>query len=97
MMITKFRRLIVSRQRTKGGYGWARRFRDAAARREWTRLTAAERRRLFIDEALATRAESERTGIAYSLKEVRRYLTARLAGKRVRRPRPLHFPVVARN
>lgn len=48
----------------------------------------AELRRRFVGEALAADREFERTGKAYALEDVAKYLRARAAGKPARRPRP---------
>ena len=50
-----------------------------------TRL--AEQRKQFVAEALAARDEFQRTGKAYAFEDVRKYFTARAAGKPARRPR----------
>lgn len=47
----------------------------------------AEKRKSFIADALAARREFDRTGMGYSLEDVRKYFAARLAGKPARRPR----------
>jgi predicted DNA-binding protein len=47
----------------------------------------SERRREFIEQALAADAEMERTGMGYPLEEVHAYFRARAAGKKARRPR----------
>jgi predicted transcriptional regulator len=50
-----------------------------------TRL--AEQRKSFVADALKARDEAMRTGKAYSFEDVKRYYTARLAGKPAKRPR----------
>ena len=50
-----------------------------------TRL--AEQRKSFVADALKARHEAMRTGKAYSFEDVKRYYTARLAGKLAKRPR----------
>lgn len=47
----------------------------------------AEQRKQFVNDALAADREFTRTGKAYALEDVRKYLLARLAGKPSRRPR----------
>lgn len=47
----------------------------------------AELRRKFIEDGLAADAEMERTGRGYAWEDVKPYFEAKLAGKRVRRPR----------
>jgi len=49
--------------------------------------TMAENRAQFVASAVAARKDFERTGKAYDLEDVRRYILARAAGRRVRRPR----------
>lgn len=48
---------------------------------------AAERRAKFVGEALAARDEMLATGKGYDADEVHAYLTARVAGKKVARPK----------
>jgi predicted transcriptional regulator len=55
-----------------------------------TRL--AEQRKQFVDAALAADREFARTRKGYALEDVAKYLLARAAGKRVRRPRPKRWP-----
>jgi predicted transcriptional regulator len=47
----------------------------------------AEKRREFVAAALAARRNFSRTGKAYALEDVRKYLAARIAGKPARKPR----------
>ena len=47
----------------------------------------AEKRREFVAAALAARRNFMRTGKAYALEDVRKYLAARIAGKPARKPR----------
>jgi predicted transcriptional regulator len=47
----------------------------------------AEKRRQFVASALHARRRFMRTGKAYALEDVNRYLAARIAGKPVRKPR----------
>ena len=55
-----------------------------------------EKRREFIQSALDSRAEFKRTGIAYDLKDVKRYFLALAAGKKPKRPKPIRIPKKAR-
>ena len=48
----------------------------------------AEQYDAFLDDARKAEAEVERTGLHYAAKDVFRYMTARAAGKRPRRPKP---------
>ena len=52
---------------------------------EKTRL--AEQRKSFVVDALKAREHAMRTGKAYSFEDVKRYYSARLAGKPAKRPR----------
>jgi len=56
-----------------------------AIERETARAELYER---FINEALEAEREMERSGLYYAAEDVLEYMTARAAGKRVRRPRP---------
>jgi hypothetical protein len=47
----------------------------------------AEKRREFVASALAARRRFLRTGKAYALEDIRKYLAARIAGKPARKPR----------
>jgi hypothetical protein len=49
--------------------------------------SAAEKRKQFVADALAAREDFMRTRKAYAFEDVRKYFEARLAGKRVRKPR----------
>jgi predicted transcriptional regulator len=55
-----------------------------------TRL--AEQRRQFVDAALAADREFARSRKGYALEDVAKYLLARAAGKRTRRPRLKRWP-----
>ena len=57
---------------------------DAIARE----TTRAEQYDAFLDDALKAEAEVDRTGLHYAADDVFRYMTARAAGKRARRPKP---------
>ena len=50
-----------------------------------TRL--AEQRKQFVADALKASEEFRRTGMGYTLEDVRKYYVARAAGKPARRPR----------
>jgi predicted transcriptional regulator len=50
-----------------------------------TRL--AEQRKSFVADALRAREHAMRTGKAYAFEDIKRYYTARLAGKPAKRPR----------
>jgi predicted transcriptional regulator len=56
-----------------------------AIARETTRAELYEQ---FLDDARDAEREVERTGRHFDADDVFRYMTARAAGKRVRRPRP---------
>lgn len=47
----------------------------------------AEKRKAFVASALAARRNFMRTGKAYAFEDVRKYFTARIAGKPARKPR----------
>jgi predicted transcriptional regulator len=49
--------------------------------------TLAEKRKAFVDAALAARRNFIRTGKAYAFEDVRKYFAARIAGKPARKPR----------
>jgi predicted transcriptional regulator len=51
-----------------------------------------EKRQEFIDSARASAAHFKRTGIAYALEDVERYILKRAAGKKVARPKPIKIP-----
>ncbi len=51
----------------------------------------AERRKIFVAEALAAEKEVERSGKVYPAGEVHRYLRARVAGRKTKRPRPAQW------
>ena len=50
---------------------------------------ATDRRREFVQSALAAEQDVEEYGIVYSADEVHRYVEARALGKRARKPRPM--------
>jgi secreted PhoX family phosphatase len=49
----------------------------------------ADKRRRFVDEALASAAEHGRTGVAYAADDVRKYFIAKVSRKKPRRPKPV--------
>jgi predicted transcriptional regulator len=51
----------------------------------------SERRRIFVADALAAEREVERSGTVYPAGEVHRYLRARVAGRRAKRPKPARW------
>jgi len=51
----------------------------------------AERRKIFVADALAAEKEVERAGRAYPAGEVHRYLRARAAGRKMKRPKPAQW------
>lgn len=50
---------------------------------------SAERRREFVQAALVAEQDVAEYGIVYSADEVHRYLEAKIAGKKPRKPRPM--------
>jgi predicted transcriptional regulator len=54
-----------------------------------TQATLAERRKAFVADARAAEKEVEKHGLVYRAEDVHRYVLARLAGKKARRPRPI--------
>jgi predicted transcriptional regulator len=54
-----------------------------------TQATLAERRRAFVADARAAEKEVEKQGLVYRAEDVHRYVLARVAGKKARRPRPI--------
>lgn len=54
-----------------------------------TQANLAEKRRRFVDDALASVAEHKRTGVAYAAEDVREYFAAKVAGKKPARPKPV--------
>jgi hypothetical protein len=54
-----------------------------------TQAKQAGKRREFCAEARQSRAEYEQTGVSYTANDVHRYILARAAGKKPRRPRPV--------
>ena len=51
----------------------------------------AERRKAFVAEALAAEKEAGRAGRAYRAEDVHRYLRARVAGRKAKRPKPVRW------
>jgi hypothetical protein len=52
------------------------------------KLPERVKRNSFVADALAAEKEVERTGRAYPADEVHRYLRARAAGRKAKRPKP---------
>ena len=50
-------------------------------------VSLAERRKAFVDSAVAAREQAERSGKGYFLEDIQKECVARLAGKPVRRAR----------
>jgi len=51
----------------------------------------AEKRKTFVADALAAEKEVERTGRVYRAEDVRRYLRARVSGRKAKRPKPARW------
>jgi predicted transcriptional regulator len=51
----------------------------------------AEKRRDFIAAAVAAEKEVKKTGLVYRAEDVHRYIRARFAGKKTRRPKPVKW------
>jgi predicted transcriptional regulator len=49
----------------------------------------ADRRREYLDAGAASLREYERTGIAYAMEDVERYILGIAAGKKPKRPKPV--------
>jgi predicted transcriptional regulator len=49
----------------------------------------ADRRREYLSAGAASMREYERTGIAYAMEDVEKYILGIAAGKSVRRPKPI--------
>lgn len=56
-----------------------------------TQATLAEKRRGFVDDALAAEKEVGETALAYRADDVHRYIRARAAGKKGARPKPVKW------
>lgn len=54
-------------------------------------VTAMERRAAFIRDAKDADRKLDESGIAYALEDVARYLKAKAAGKKARKPRPISW------
>lgn len=54
-----------------------------------TQAMLAEKRKAFVADALAAEKEARETGVVYRADDVHRYIRARAAGKKVRRPKPV--------
>ncbi len=52
----------------------------------------ADRRREYLSAGAASLREYERTGIAYAMEDVERYILGIAAGKKPRRPKPVKAP-----
>lgn len=48
-----------------------------------------EKRQSFWQDGLKSLEEFKRTGIAYSLEDVEKYIIAKAQGKKIRRPKPI--------
>lgn len=51
----------------------------------------AEKRTAFVADALAAEKDAERSGKAYRLEDVQRYMDELLKGKKVKRPKPVKW------
>ena len=51
--------------------------------------SAAEKRRRLVEDALASAAEVEKTGLVYRAGDVHAYFLAKAAGGKARRPKPV--------
>jgi len=56
-----------------------------------THTALAEKRRTFVADALAAEKEVEHAGRVYPAGEVHRYLRARVAGRKAKRPKPVRW------
>jgi predicted transcriptional regulator len=56
-----------------------------------TAVTSMELRAAFIRDALEADRKMDETGIGYALEDVARYLKAKAAGKKARKPRPIQW------
>ena len=54
-----------------------------------TQAMLAEKRKAFVADALAAEQEVQKHGLVYRAEDVHRYLRARVAGKKVRHPKPV--------
>lgn len=54
-----------------------------------TQASLAEKRQAFVADARAAEKEVRETGLVYRAEEVHRYVLARVAGKKARRPKPV--------
>jgi predicted transcriptional regulator len=52
----------------------------------------AEKRRRFHADAVAARAEFQRTGLGYALADVKAHYRAKLQGRKTRKPKPRLWP-----
>ncbi len=51
-----------------------------------------EKRQSFLQSGLEAAARFKRTGVAYAHKDAMRYIRARAAGKKARKPKPVRIP-----
>ena len=51
--------------------------------------TLTERHAAFVADALLAAREVEQTGVAYSARDVHRYIRARFVGRKAKRPKPV--------
>ncbi len=56
------------------------------------RVARDEKRRDFLESGTRAAARFARTGIVYPHKEAMRYVRARAAGKKARKPKPVRIP-----
>jgi predicted transcriptional regulator len=54
-----------------------------------TQATLGEQRKRLIEDALVSVSDTERTGRVYAAQDVRKYILAKAAGRKARRPKPL--------
>lgn len=52
-------------------------------------ISLAEKRQAFVADALAAEEDAREPGLVYRADDVHRYIRARVAGRRVRRPKPV--------
>lgn len=56
------------------------------------RVARDEKRRAFLDDANRALRNFKRTGIAYTLADVEKYMLAKAAGNNPRKPKPIKVP-----
>jgi predicted transcriptional regulator len=54
-------------------------------------VEAAERYQVFVQEGIRADEAMLRSGLGYAADDVHAYLEAKVAGRRARRPRPVHW------